>query len=50
MPEAISDTGPVLHLHEIGRQAALGIFERPVVPNLVAEELRTYRLDVVQPR
>jgi predicted nucleic acid-binding protein len=46
--EAISDTGPILHLHEIGRQAALSIFERLIIPDLVAEELRTSGLDPVQ--
>lgn len=48
MREAISDTGPVLHLHEIGRQAILSIFQRLIIPDLVADELRTYGLDPVQ--
>jgi predicted nucleic acid-binding protein len=46
--EAISDTGPILHLHEIGQQAVLGIFECLIIPDLVAEELRTYGFDVAQ--
>ena len=45
MREAISDTGPILHLHEINRLRALGIFTHLVVPALVADELRTYGLD-----
>ncbi|MCR4408199.1 MAG: hypothetical protein NUW24_14980 [Anaerolineae bacterium] len=44
MPEAISDTGPLLHLHEIGQLDALGIFTHLIVPRLVADELRTHGL------
>jgi predicted nucleic acid-binding protein len=40
MREAITDTGPVLHLHEIGRLSALSIFDHLVIPELVAHELR----------
>ncbi len=46
MPEAISDTGPVLHLHEIGRLKTLGVFTRLTVPGLVADELHFYGLDL----
>jgi predicted nucleic acid-binding protein len=46
MPEAISDTGPVLHLHEIGRLKALGVFTHLTVPGLVADELHFYGLDL----
>jgi hypothetical protein len=45
MREAITDTGPVLHLNEIGRLECLRIFEHLVMPDLVAEELRAYGLD-----
>ena len=45
MLEAITDTGPVLHLHEIGRLESLGIFDHLMMPDLVAEELRVYGLD-----
>ena len=45
MREAIADTGPVLHLHEIGWLESLRIFEHLVMPDLVAEELRAYGLD-----
>lgn len=45
MREAITDTGPVLHLHEIGQLESLRIFERLVMPDLVAEELCNYGLD-----
>ncbi len=45
MHEAIADTGPVLHLHEIRRLESLRIFDRLVMPDLVAEELRAYGLD-----
>lgn len=44
MYEAIGDTGPILHLHEIDWLSALGIFERLSVPGLVADELRAYGL------
>ena len=40
MHEAITDTGPVLHLHEIDWLEALRVFDRLVMPDLVAEELR----------
>jgi len=40
--EAITDTGPVLHLHEIGWCRAMSIFDHLLMPNLVAQELRNY--------
>jgi len=46
MPEAISDTGPILHMREIGYLRALGIFVRLIVPGLIAEELRFYSVDL----
>lgn len=48
MSDAIADTGPVLHLREIGRLEALGVFHSLVMPDLVAEELRAYGLDPAQ--
>ena len=45
MLEAISDTGPILHLHEIGRLFTLNVFERLYIPRLVAGELGRYGLD-----
>jgi len=45
MPEAVSDTGPILHLHEINRLYALSVFERLLIPALVAEELKSYGLE-----
>ncbi len=45
MREAIADTGPVLHLHEIGQLDCLAVFDNLVIPDLVAEELRAYGLD-----
>ena len=45
MPETISDTGPVLHLHEIGRLDTLAIVEPLVFPLGVWEELQHRRLD-----
>ena len=45
MLEAISDTGPVLHLSEIGCLESLSIFNHVVMPDLVADELHTYGLD-----
>jgi len=39
VPETISDTGPILHLHEIGRLAALSIVHPLRAPDLVWSEL-----------
>jgi predicted nucleic acid-binding protein len=43
--DAISDTSPILHLHEINRLDMLGIFERIFIPALVADELRFYEIE-----
>ncbi len=48
MREAITDTGPVLHLHEIGWLKALSIFDHLMMPDLVAEELRARAIDPVR--
>lgn len=45
MPETISDTGPVLHLHEIGRLDTLVTVEPLVLPVGVWEELQHRSLD-----
>lgn len=45
MPETISDTGPVLHLHEIASLDALGLLAPLVFPHGVWEELQHRRLD-----
>lgn len=45
MPETISDTGPVLHLHEMGRLDTLAIVEPLVFPLGVWEELQHRHLD-----
>ena len=42
MTEAVSDTGPVLHLHEIDQTSALSLFQRLFMPDLVLEELMAY--------
>ena len=42
MPEAVSDTGPVLHLQEIGQLAALHIVAPLLLPDLVAGELSAH--------
>lgn len=47
MSEAISDTGPILHLAEIGVLSVLTIFKKVLVSNLVNEELRRYGIDLV---
>lgn len=39
-PEAIADTGPLIHLDEVGMADALHIFRRIVVPYAVVDELR----------
>jgi predicted nucleic acid-binding protein len=44
--EAISDTGPILHLAEIGALSVLTIFEKVFVSNLVNEELLSYGIDL----
>jgi predicted nucleic acid-binding protein len=45
VPETISDTGPILHLHEIGRLDTLSTVEPLVFPIGVWEELRHRSLD-----
>lgn len=45
MHEAISDTGPILHLCEINRLEVLRVFDQLLIPRMVADELRLYRLD-----
>ena len=45
--EAISDTGPILHLNEIDKLNSLNIFERLYVTGLVANELNSYGIDVL---
>lgn len=45
MPEAISDTGPVLHLHEIGRLHILATVAPLVFPARVWEELEQRGID-----
>ena len=46
MPEAISDTGPILHLHEIGCLEALGCFDALTIPDLVAAELEGFGFSI----
>ena len=45
MPETISDTGPVLHLHEIGRLTTLATVSPLIFPSRVWDELRHRGLD-----
>jgi predicted nucleic acid-binding protein len=45
VPETISDTGPILHLHEIGRLNTLATVAPLVLPSRVWEELRHRGLD-----
>lgn len=45
MSEAISDTGPILHLSEIDKLFGLNVFDRLYIPELVRDELRRYGLD-----
>lgn len=45
VPEALCDTGPVLHLHEIARTDALEVFDRIALPERVAWELERLGLD-----
>ncbi|HBL32119.1 MAG TPA: hypothetical protein DD490_35300, partial [Acidobacteria bacterium] len=42
VPEPVSDTGPVLHLREIGKLPLLAAFSPLSVPDLVLSELRFY--------
>jgi predicted nucleic acid-binding protein len=44
VPETVSDTGPILHLHEIGRLPLLAPFSPLVIPGLVQAELDLYNL------
>ncbi len=46
MSDAVSDTGPLLHLHQIGYERALRIVDRLIVPDLVVQELQAYDEDV----
>jgi len=43
--DAIVDTGPLLHLHEIGQLQCLAIFDHLLIPDLVAGELSVYGID-----
>jgi predicted nucleic acid-binding protein len=45
MRDAITDTGPVLHLSEIGQLETLRVFDHLVMPDLVVAELRSYGLE-----
>jgi predicted nucleic acid-binding protein len=45
VPETISDTGPVLHLHEIGRLDTLATVSPLLFPSRVWNELRDRGLD-----
>jgi hypothetical protein len=44
--EAIADTGPILHLHEVGSTSALALFSRLLIPDLVLSELRVRGIDL----
>jgi predicted nucleic acid-binding protein len=46
--DAIADTGPIRHLHEIGRLAALAVFDSLRLPDLVAAELNAYGLTIAE--
>jgi hypothetical protein len=46
MDDAVSDTGPLLHLHEASFLRALGIFTCLCISPLVAEELASYRFEL----
>lgn len=50
MPETISDTGPVLHLHEIGRLAILTTVAPVTLPDLVLAELEARGLGLARLR
>jgi len=41
---AVSDTGPILHLHEINKAQLLGLFSRVIISNIVKEELTKYNI------
>ena len=49
VPEALCDTGPVLHLHEIARTDALAVFDRIALPERMAWELERLGLDTLTP-
>lgn len=44
MPDALCDTGPLLHLHEISDLAALEVFETLLLPRQVVQELDAFEL------
>lgn len=45
MPDSIADTGPILHLYEIGRLPVLGLIAPLTLPDLVFAELRARSID-----
>lgn len=44
VPETVSDTGPILHLHEIGRLPLLALLSPLEIPDLVRAELDLYNI------
>ena len=42
--EAVSDTGPILHLHEINQKGMLSVFSKVFISHIVEEELGNYRV------
>ncbi|MFL6261970.1 MAG: hypothetical protein ACJ76Y_19910 [Thermoanaerobaculia bacterium] len=50
MPEAVCDTGPALHLEEVGRLTALSLVAPLLLPDLVLKELETRGLGAARLR
>jgi len=48
VPETVSDTGPILHLHEIGRLSLLTALSPLKIPNLVQAELSLYKIHAAE--
>lgn len=42
----VSDTGPILHLHEINKQGLLSLFSKIIISQIIQEELSKYRLKI----
>jgi len=48
VPETVSDTGPVLHLQEIGKLATLNIVAPLIFPDLVVQELEAHGFEATR--
>ena len=45
--EAVSDTGPILHLHEINKIVLLSVFQKVLISQIIKEELTSHGVSVL---